>query len=284
MEPSRLFQVISVVVALALAALLFSLRFCVDHTIAPKPPRPVVEIQDVRDMIDRNNALPQTWLTFLDKDADAAGLKAPLAADLRRAFPYQLDETKRNLTVGGSFQAAGLTISLAIRPVNNEPTAVLEVANDGRLAKAFRILASSNYSSNECSRSSSLFESRTAVPGGGKVARNECTARRDLALDIISVESMEVPELSALYISRVPAGVFGLDHRLARDHRALFGGAMCMVALSSAVRGAFENGKITWRDLVDFYARHRCDSYQFPLDYRAFTGEGEMELPAVAPQ
>lgn len=284
MELTRPFQIATIAVATAVAAGLFALRFCGAETLPPKPPMPTVHASDVRDLIDRNNARPQTWLTFLDKDAAAAGLKAPVAAEMRRAFVYQGDTTRRNLKVGSSITTAGLTISLGIRNVNGGSTAVLDVINEGASAKAFRIVTTSNYSSAECGNSSSIFESRTVVLGKSKVSRNECTAHSDLALDISRVESMEIPDLAAYYISRVPAGVFGLEHRIAREHRALFAGTMCMVALGSAVRTGFENGKIAWRDLADFYARHRCDSYQFPADYRAYEGDGELELPAVEPQ
>ena len=48
-----------------------------------------------------------------------------------------------------------------------------------------------------------------------------------------------------------------------------------------AVRAGLERGEIGWRDLVDFYARHRCQTYQFPISYRAFSAEGAMRLPVA---
>jgi hypothetical protein len=49
-----------------------------------------------------------------------------------------------------------------------------------------------------------------------------------------------------------------------------------------AVRSGLERGEIGWRDLIDFYARHRCQTYQFPLLYRAFKIDGERPVPAVS--
>jgi len=47
------------------------------------------------------------------------------------------------------------------------------------------------------------------------------------------------------------------------------------------VRSGIERGDITWRDLADFYARHRCQTYPFPPKYHAFRENGEQALPAV---
>jgi hypothetical protein len=52
--------------------------------------------------------------------------------------------------------------------------------------------------------------------------------------------------------------------------------------LGQAVRNGIESGEIGWRDLVDFYARHRCQTYTFPLEYRAFNVDGQRTLPALA--
>ncbi len=51
--------------------------------------------------------------------------------------------------------------------------------------------------------------------------------------------------------------------------------------MSQAVRSGIERHEISWRDLVDFYARHRCQTYQFPTSYRALTSDGERPIPAV---
>jgi hypothetical protein len=51
--------------------------------------------------------------------------------------------------------------------------------------------------------------------------------------------------------------------------------------LSQAVREQLDRAEIGWRDLVDFYARHRCETYQFPVTYRAFKADGEQKLPVI---
>jgi hypothetical protein len=52
--------------------------------------------------------------------------------------------------------------------------------------------------------------------------------------------------------------------------------------VSQAVRSGLEQGQIGWRDLVDFYARHRCPTYRFPSSYRAFRSDGERQVPDIA--
>jgi hypothetical protein len=51
--------------------------------------------------------------------------------------------------------------------------------------------------------------------------------------------------------------------------------------MPQVVRSGLENGRIGWRDLVDFYARHRCQTYEFPIAYRALKSDGERPIPAV---
>jgi len=60
-------------------------------------------------------------------------------------------------------------------------------------------------------------------------------------------------------------------------------GERCAFALPQAVRSGLERGEIGWRDLIDFYARHRCETYHFPYDYRAFKKDNERSVPAVTP-
>jgi len=44
---------------------------------------------------------------------------------------------------------------------------------------------------------------------------------------------------------------------------------------------AIRSGDIEWRDLVDFFARHRCNTYSFFDRYKAFQGDGLEKLPVL---
>ena len=72
-----------------------------------------------------------------------------------------------------------------------------------------------------------------------------------------------------------------LDARSALAHEAT--GGACKIVAWPALISAVESGAIRFRDLADFYARHRCMSYKFPMDYKYFERDGERTLPAGAP-
>jgi hypothetical protein len=82
-------------------------------------------------------------------------------------------------------------------------------------------------------------------------------------------------------LSQVPPTVVGIEERIARGHRGVQTGESCSSMLSQVVRTGIDRGDIGWRDLVDFYSRHRCQTYQFPPSYRALKSDGERALPAV---
>ena len=67
--------------------------------------------------------------------------------------------------------------------------------------------------------------------------------------------------------------------RVARGHKPPRGENCQLVLPASVVRG-IADGEIPWRDLVDFYARHRCETYTVPASYRAIQRAGEIALPA----
>ena len=102
-----------------------------------------------------------------------------------------------------------------------------------------------------------------------------------MAIIISKVETIEVPPLSAWYLSQVPPSVMGIDDRLSRGHRGVTGGGTCSPVVPQVVRTSLERGEIGWRDLADFYARHRCQSYVFPASYRALKKDGELTIPFV---
>jgi hypothetical protein len=112
--------------------------------------------------------------------------------------------------------------------------------------------------------------------------RIECTWREGIALTIARVQTIEVSPLSAWYLDHVPPSAVGIEPRIARGHQPPRTSERCGFALSQAVRSGLERGQIGWRDLVDFYARHRCQTYQFPMSYRAFSSDGERSVPAVS--
>jgi hypothetical protein len=120
------------------------------------------------------------------------------------------------------------------------------------------------------------------IARGHSETRVECVWRDGIALAVTQVETLEVPPLSAWYLSHVPPSVVGIEPRIARGHHVAETSERCRVAQPQAVRSGLERGEIGWRDLVDFYARHRCQTYQFPVGYRAFRTDNERSVPAAS--
>jgi len=102
-----------------------------------------------------------------------------------------------------------------------------------------------------------------------------------MAIIVTKVETIELSPLMAWYVSQVPPHVVGIGPRIARGHRGVEGKERCSAVMPQVVRTGLDRGTIGWRDLVDFYSRHRCQTYQFPSNYRAFKQDGERALPAV---
>jgi hypothetical protein len=113
----------------------------------------------------------------------------------------------------------------------------------------------------------------------GHEARTECVWHDGAALVVTKVETLELSTLSAFYVHQLPTSLLAIEPRIARGHREV--GETCPAMVSQAVRAGISNGEITWRDLIDFYARHRCQTYQFAASYRAFKSDGEHSIPYV---
>ena len=106
---------------------------------------------------------------------------------------------------------------------------------------------------------------RWCIAKGGSETRVECIWRDGMALAVTRVETVEVSPLLGL----VPQPGSADDGRDRATGRARSPGCRasverCSPVVSQAVRSGLEKGEIGWRDLVDFYARHRCQTYPFP--------------------
>jgi hypothetical protein len=119
------------------------------------------------------------------------------------------------------------------------------------------------------------------IAAGHRETRLECAWRDGISLAVTRIETLELPALGTWYLNHVAPAAVGIEPRIARGHHPEIG-APCVLAMPQAVRSGLERGEIGWRDLIDFYARHRCETYQFPYSYRAFRSDGERSVPAVS--
>jgi hypothetical protein len=212
---------------------------------------------------------------FVARDAAEAGVRAPARDELSRKLPYRIDDARHVLEVG---QPALEIAGVRLRAIRIEDALALEIANATGSSIAYNVVTTAVAAG--CDPAAvQRFNAMTIHPNGREI-RVECAWHAGIALATVRVETVEVLPLSAWYLDHVPPSAVGIEPRIARGHLPAETGAPCAFALPQAVRSGLERGEIGWRDLIDFYARHRCQTYQFPLLYRAFKRDGERSVPA----
>ncbi len=264
------------VVGLGLA--ISTLQFCGSVALPAKPPPPADTLASSQDTLRKATQTESGWVAYLDKDALAAGVEPPTAQAMSKKLVMRADEGTRTLAPGEPpIDAAGLRLSA----VATGGTLALVIENRATADLAYRVVTRVRPDAG-CARRDVEPYNANVVGRGGREIRSECTYRDGMSLEITRVESIELPPLSAYYVSKVPPRALGADARLAVGHEPELpgGGLVCNIAVSQALRSGLDGGAIQWRDLVDFYARHRCETYQFPMQYRAFVRDGERPLPA----
>ena len=266
-----------VVAGVALVAGIAAVRFCGSVSLPPKPPPPAMPSGTSSELLTRSSASPVMYQDFVARDAAAAGVRAPTIEELSRKLPYRVDDARHLLAVGEpAIELAGVQL----RAIRVDDGLALEIANATASDIAYAVASAAV--PDGCSAAPARGFNAMTIHRNASEIRVECRWRDGLALAVTRVETIEVPPLSAWYLDHVPPSMVGIAPRIARGHRRPETGAQCGFALPQAVRSGLERGEIGWRDLVDFYARHRCQTYQFPLSYRAFEKDAERSVPAVA--
>ncbi|MGE5183399.1 MAG: hypothetical protein ACM31C_15115 [Acidobacteriota bacterium] len=197
---------------------------------------------------------------------------------MSRKFPDRVDDARHVLEPGQPpIEIAGLRVHVE----RSGSDIVLVAQNTLASDLAYEITTAPSIDTNACDASRPLPFNAMVIAKGATETRTECVWRDGMSIVVTRVETMEVPPLAAWYLSQVPPKLVGIEDRIARGHHGITGQDKCSPVVSAVVRGLMESGDLTWRDLADFYARHRCQTYQFPSSYRAFKSDGERQLPAV---
>jgi hypothetical protein len=268
------------------ALLLTFLRFCGDVSLPAKPPAPAVTTvtsATATDILRESAAKSDVWKTMIEQDAKNAGVPVPSTQAMSRVLPYKVDESRRVLEAGDPpFESAGLVLRVSRRTEDGDVLLALSIENRSSSILAYQVVTRLSGGGQGCGSRNILPYNAMVIAPHGIETRSECTFRAGTKLYIDRVETAEVSELSALYLSKVPPIAIGIDPRLARGHKPLSTSTtMCSQVMPQAVRGDLERGATQWRDLVDYYARHRCDTYQFPKGYKYFSRDNERPLPVV---
>lgn len=247
----------------------------------PRPASPPAAVASAEKLLSSSLASPAVWRNFIETDARAAGVSAPSASQMSKRFTYRNDSERRELTVGSpKVSAAGLDLSLER---GDGDTAVLVMSNTTESDVAYRVQLTVNLGATVCNAATPLPTNAMIINKGGTTRRTVCVIRPDLSVLLTRIETIELPPLSAWYVQQVSPLAVGLEPRVAKAHRSETK-TNCSPIVPQSIRGGLESGDLGWRDLIDFYARHRCETYQFPVNYRAFTRDAERPLPAVPPE
>ncbi len=281
----RTFQLATTGGAAALAVALFALRFCSGVSMPPKPPPPHLDTASARDVLASADATPLAYKGYLEGDAQLAGLPVPSVESMGLRLAYRVDDVRRGLAVGDPpLEIAGLRLQVVVQPGDGGDDLVLVIENPSDIDLAYDVVTKPSYVTQPCGGRKVLPHDAMVVMHHADEKRSECVYRIGMVLGIERVETLQLTPLEAYYVSRVPPSAVGLEPRIGQGHKPVLPGgvAVCNLAMSQSIRAGLEQGTITWRDLVDFFARHRCDTYRFPDGYRAFTKDGEQPLPVVA--
>ena len=263
--------------ALLIAGITY-VRFCGTLSLRDeKPPEPTGPTGTARQLLTKSSSATPVYVEFLERDATAAGVRKPSLEDMSRKFAYRVDDKRHVLDPGGpALDAAGLRMHAE----RSNDLLVLSIENTTDTDLAYEVATEPSVAS-LCNSAGPLPFDAMVIARKSTETRTECVWRDGESIAVTKVETMAVPPLGAYYLRQLPPALVGISPRIARGHRGIDGVEKCSSVIAQTVRSGVERGEIGWRDLADFYARHRCQTYQFPSTYRAFTADGERALPAT---
>jgi hypothetical protein len=255
-------------------------RFCGSLSLPEKPPQPTGPTGTARQLLSQSSSSTPVYLDALERDAASAGIRKPSLDDMSRKLAYRVDEARHVLELGAKpLDAAGLRLRID----RSSELLVLQIDNLTDVDLAYQVITAPSGGA-ACNSARPLPFNAMVIASKSSEARTECDARIATSIVVSKIETLEVPKLSTWYLSQIPPALVGIEPRIARGHQGIDVKEKCSTVVAQTIRSGMERGEIRWRDLVDFYARHRCQTYQFPSTYRAFSADGERALPAVGTQ
>ena len=262
----------------ALVIVITAVRFCGSLSLPAKSPPPQGPSGTQTQLLSRSMGSPEVYRKFLEDDASAAGVRVPSVAEMSRKLPYRVDDARHVLQPGEPpLEIAGLRLHLERA---NEGL-VMVIENRIKSDLAYHVATTPSLGDYVCNSARPLPFNANVVARGGTETRTECVWRTGMSIAVTKVETLEISALSSWYLSQVPPKLLGIEDRLARGHGDAEGREKCSQVISQVVRSGVDHGDIGWRDLADFYARHRCQTYSFPSRYRAFKSDEERAIPAA---
>lgn len=278
---------IAAVGALAIVGLSFA-RFSDVPELPAKPPAPVVD-KDALTKMDKQSAF--LFKANLDEDIATYGVARITPEELARPFPYEQSEVAQRLTAESPPIETGM-LRVSVRGGRLERRSrtgsmtsdhyILRIENKTDAPLAYRVKTSVG-NDTSCAGKAVLDHNALAIPAHGTIERTECFRSDGRTVLVQSIEAMKLPALSFNYVSRLEPMHIGLDARTSAGHVAPKG-TICSTIPQQVIVIGMDKGTTTWRDVIDFYARHRCETYDFPAGYKAVTEGKTVQLPATGSQ
>jgi hypothetical protein len=262
--------------AVVLVAGVTSVRFCGSVHLPEKPTTLAPMRGSTTELLASSAQTQNVYRELLNKDAVAAGVRTPSIDDMSHKFAYRSDDVRHVLDVGQPpLELAGLKL----RAVHAGDSLALEIVNPTQVDLGYHIVTES-LPNTGCANARPV-PLDVLVVSSEPLMRTECVWHDGSALVVKKVETVELPPLGVYLIRQTPPPLLAIEPMVARGSKTGPGNKECATIQSQTLKTQLDRGDIGWRDLIDFYARHRCQTYQFPLDYRAFTQDGQRSLPAT---
>jgi hypothetical protein len=254
----------------------------------PAPPRPQPAPPPETLMNSELKYSPLVYRGFIEHDARSFGVDPPAVDVLAQPNPYFEElASPRKVTARDPLTTAHLKIAVEVgkqkATIDGQAFAtdhlLLRIENRTDRYLAYRV-DTEVPDTKRCRVKGELPHDAIVIAPREVLVRSECLHRSGTpTLRVTRVEVIELPELSAHYVSRLPATALLFDPRVAGGHVPRKG-ALCPQTFSwREVKEGLTRRQLGWRDVIDFYARHSCEEYSFFPEYRYRTDPGA-PLPA----
>jgi len=228
---------------------------------------------------------------ILDEDAKRLDTPPLAALEIRQVNPY-FEEWKghRKLKARSVMQTAHFKITTQVsqEKATSDGQAyrtdhlVLRIENLTPKFLAYRIDTKIS-NEKQCDRKGDIPHNALVIGPLQTIVRTECLYRADETIDVTRVEVIELPALSAYYVSRLPPALVLYQPRTTAGHVPLKGRLCAQTFSWRDIKEGAEKKELDWRDVIDFYARHNCDEYTFFRSYR-YRADPSLPLPARPPE
>ena len=271
---------------LVFAFIILTLRFCGQPPLPPKPPRPKKQAPVLKNFASSIAQSRAAYESVIQTDAKRYGVAPVTLKDMGKKLSYRVDSTSYTLRPkrGSKVESGGLRLTVKVKraQISGRKQLLLRIENLTQENLAYRIDTSREFGTKLCRGREVLAHNATAIAPKEVIIRSECLYGRGWkSLQIHSIETVSLSRLGYYYISGLRPDSIGLDPRPTKGHQASGKVRMCDMNKSAALDGAFRQREVQWIDIIDFFSRHSCHDYRFPLSYRAFATDHERPLPVA---